>query len=145
MMLALRRSFSNRGYCVPRENYAFGLQNNAKTRRSVFPGHYSSCSRRLYFTVGQPRSPGQFVPVSGPQYLICSKRAPVVLFHTSSPRPVPQFLLLLFAPVSRFLVAIGGRLTRSWWSRLTPERREAIKSSIRKRKKYFYWIFGVFN
>ena len=64
-------------------------------------------------------------------------------FRTTLPRQAPQFLLLLFGPLSRFLVAVGGRLTRSWWSRLTPERRAAIKSSIRSNAKYFYAVFGV--
>ena len=146
-MLALRRFLSSGRCCVPRETYAFGLQNiihSLKTGRTSSPVRYSSCSRRLSFTVGQTPTihvPQQFLHRSGPQYLIC-KRAPVAFFHTSSPRRAPQILLMLLAPVSRFFVAIGGRLTRSWWSRLTPERRDAIKSSIRKNRKYFYWLFG---
>lgn len=81
--------------------------------------------------------------LSVPQRLIFNKTPQILKapFHTSSPRPAPQFLLL-FAPVSRFLVAIGARLTRSWWSRLTPERREAIKASLRKNRKYFYTVLG---
>ena len=82
--------------------------------------------------------------LSVPQRLIFNKTPQIlkVPFHTSSPRPAPQFLLF-FAPVSRFLVAIGARLTRSWWSRLTPERREAIKASLRKNRRYFYSVLGV--
>ena len=66
-------------------------------------------------------------------------------FHTTPRRPAPQFLLLLFGPLSRFMVAVGGRLTRSWWTRLAPERRAAIKSSIRKNAKYFYAVFGFLS
>lgn len=108
-------------------------------------------SRRLQWTAVRARSlPGQthrassYSPLSLPQHLIFTRTSQIlkVPFHTSSPRPAPQFLIF-FAPVSRFLVAIGARLTRSWWSRLTPERREAIKSSLRKNRKYFYSVLGV--
>ena len=47
--------------------------------------------------------------------------------------------------MSRFVVALSGRLARSWWSRLTPERRTAIKSSFRKNAKYFYGFFTIFS
>ena len=91
------------------------------------------------------RAPQHNVYNSQPPHLICLRTRQLLThpLHTSSPRTAPQFLLLLFGPVSRFMVAIGGRLTRSWWSRLTPDRRAAIKSSIRKNRKYFYGGFGI--
>ena len=105
---------------------------------SAFPGNKSpySFSRGLQL----PPIMGGISPLALSK-LPASKRC----LHTSVPRPAPQFLLLLLGPVSRFMAAVGGRLTRSWWSRLPHERRAAIKDSIRKNARYFYAVLGVLS
>ena len=126
------------------------LIKTARTGSIHFLGYNSSGLRRGIIIARRPLTLSRIslhpVRVLRPRHSNYSGTPPVVLpkfLHTSSPRPAPQFLILLFAPVSRFLVAIGGRLTRSWWSRLTQERRGAIKASMRKNQKYFYTIFGI--
>ena len=46
-------------------------------------------------------------------------------------------------PLARGLVALGARLTRSWWKRLTPERRAAMREAIRRRRSLIYGGLGV--
>ena len=118
-------------------------------------GHSSKnlhvCSTRTTFAnhvhsrITAPRTSGTIYYASRPLTLQTLRRAPEILlrrtFHTSPPRHVPQFLAFLFAPVSRLLIAVGGRLTRSWWTRLSPKRRLAIKNAIIRRRKVFYGIF----
>lgn len=65
------------------------------------------------------------------------------LLHTTPRRSTPKLLLLLYGPVGRFVAALGGRLTRSWWTRLTPERRAAVRAWFRKNSRKFYAFFGV--
>ena len=72
-------------------------------------------------------------------------RHPSVALHTSPHSHAPFFLTFFLAPISRFAVAIGGRLMRSWWKRLSPERRQAIRTSIARRKNYIYGGFGIFT
>ena len=114
----------------------FTLGSVAKVRRISLSGYHSPSRLRII---------GHSLCYSGHQCRVFNRTSLVStrLFHTSTPRPAPQFLLVLFGPLSRFLVAIGGRLTRSWWSRLSPERRAAIRASIGKNSKYFYGFFGV--
>ena len=71
-------------------------------------------------------------------------RHPSVGLHTSPHSHAPYFLAFFLAPVSRFVVAIGGRLTRSWWKRLPPERKQAIRASMARRKNYIYGGLGIF-
>ena len=46
-------------------------------------------------------------------------------------------------PLARGLVAIGARLGRSWWKRLTPERRAAWRASVGRRKGLIYGGVGT--
>ena len=46
-------------------------------------------------------------------------------------------------PLARGLVALGARLARSWWSRLTPERRAAMREAIRRRRGLIYGGLGL--
>ena len=46
-------------------------------------------------------------------------------------------------PLARGLVAIGARLTRSWWKRLTPERREAWRAALGRRRGIIYGSVGL--
>ena len=136
-------------YCVPslsRDGSVVRFTRNAVKQRFSF---------RYYC----PRSTKQVCPAirASSRHVTRTPKAPSVSsvkttsllakrsLHTSAPRRAPQFLLLIFGPASRFLVALGGRLTRSWWSRLTPEKRAAIKSSVRKNARYFYGVFAVFS
>ncbi len=59
----------------------------------------------------------------------------VMHFRTSAPRRAGWLIL---TPIARIGAAIAGRLGRSWWKRLTPERRAAIRAAIAKRKRYIY-------
>ena len=70
-------------------------------------------------------------------------RTSVARFHTSPRRQAPPFLVLLLTPIGRFFAAVGGRLTRLWWRRLSPERKLAIKASIARRKNYIYGGLGL--
>ena len=92
-----------------------------------------------------PRAPLKSTLYRGRYHSISIRVPPSskTFFHTSSCHHTPQFLLLLFAPFSRILVAIGSRLTRSWWKRLTPERKQAIKAAIARQRKYIYGFLGL--
>ena len=46
-------------------------------------------------------------------------------------------------PLARGLVALGARLTRSWWKRLTPERRAAMRDAVRRRRGLIYGGLGI--
>ena len=46
-------------------------------------------------------------------------------------------------PLARGLVAIGARLTRSWWNRLSPERRAAMRAALGRRRGLLYGGVGV--
>ena len=59
--------------------------------------------------------------------------------HSSSPHRAGFFM----TPIVRGAVAVGARLTRRWWNKLTPERRAAIKQSITKRRSYLFGGVGV--
>lgn len=60
-------------------------------------------------------------------------------FRTSATRKA----WFLFAPLTRIGVAIGARLGRGWWKRLTPERKQAVRAAVAKRKRYIYGGIGV--
>ena len=59
-------------------------------------------------------------------------------FQTSAQRQA-----FFMTPLARGLVAIGARLTRSWWKRLTPERREAWRAALGRRRGIIYGSVGL--
>lgn len=54
-------------------------------------------------------------------------------FHTSQPKnALPGIIYIIFKPILRFSAIIVAKVSKRWWSRLTPDQKRSIYSKIRK-------------
>ncbi|XP_026680657.1 metalloendopeptidase OMA1, mitochondrial-like [Diaphorina citri] len=54
-------------------------------------------------------------------------------FHTSQPKnALPGFIYLIFKPILRVGAIVIARISRKWWSKLSPDQKKIILSQIKK-------------